>query len=91
MKKQYNALNRRYNSATQKQKSAALSKGKPVNFVQQNINMYRTQPEKFLADDLKYYNSIRTTPKPPTPPQAPKIHQNILVIDDEQYVKKYVS
>lgn len=90
MKKQFNALNRKYNSASQKQKSAALSKGKPINFVQQNINMYKSQHEKFLVDDLKYFNSIKSTPKPPTP-QASPIHnpQNIMVIDDAHYVKKY--
>lgn len=89
-KKQNSALNKQYDSCSQKAKSTALHRGKkPVNFVHNNINIYKKNYEIPVFNDDEIYNeylcsknTIYTSPKPNA--------QHIYVVnDDNNYARKY--
>ena len=91
IKKQYASINRQYNSASQKAKSAALSKSrKPpnkTNFVQQNINLYKKRYEVPVFDDDSYYREYLASKALPQNDTI-KNAQNIYVLTDENILKK---
>lgn len=93
-KKQFSAINQQYNNASQKQKSLALSQGKkPKNFVQNNINLYKKKYDTsvFKKDDEHYFKEyLMQQLVAPTPVQyQPQKGTQIMVVNDDNYIKKY--